>query len=69
MQHVRPADAGRSTQPHFTLAPGLLTAHFLGHHSVKLEKAGIGARAAPALGPVEHLCGRVDLVVVPAFRA
>src|SRR6516164_2628791 len=70
MQHVHPADAGGNAQPHAALARGLLPEDFLGQLPVIFEDTGIGGgdAAAGLLEPVEHLCGRIDLVVVPAIR-
>ena len=68
MEHVHPADARRNAQPHPALAAGLLPARFLGELPLIFEDPAIGARAAAALEPVEHLRRRVDLVVVPAIR-
>ena len=67
VQQVHPADAGRDAQAHPSFAPGLLSARFLGQLPVQFEDSRIGGGAGAALEPVEHLRGRVDLVVVPAF--
>ena len=48
-------------------APRLLPTRLFGPHPGKLEDPRIGAGAAAAFEPVQHLRGGVDLVVVPAF--
>jgi len=63
------ADAGRNAQTHPTLALGLPSANLFGALPVKLEDPAVGGGAAGALlVPVEHLRGRIDLVVVLAVR-
>ena len=64
------ADATRNAQPHASVTSGLLPTRFLGQLPVIFEDPGIGGGEAAAglLEPLEHLCRRVDLVVVPAIR-
>ena len=63
------ADALRNAQTHPMLARGLSSAQLFGALPVKLEDPAVGGGAAGALlVPVEHLRGRIDLVVVLAVR-